>query len=190
MPSGRPSPPYGAPAPAQAPLPPRRRWARQWSWHPELRSLPLVHRFSDWCVRRPSISRVRRPLSTLSERCPANTPSPLSDVRRFLNGQRRFWRRLARAPEAAAGRPVGRHLPGIAELPSAVRRATRRHRSATGALPKMHFDHAALQVAHRRVRNFLGPTQAEQRSWLGRHLWRPHTTRVGSGGVPDSVCEM
>ena len=35
------------------------------------RSLPLVHRLSDWCVR--------RPLSTLSERC----PSPLSDVSRF-----------------------------------------------------------------------------------------------------------
>ena len=44
------------------------------------RSLPLVQRFSDWCVRRPSVSRVRRPLSTLSERCPANTPSPLSDA--------------------------------------------------------------------------------------------------------------
>ena len=39
------------------------------------RSLPLVDRLSDRCVR--------RPLSTLSERCPANTPSPLSDVSRF-----------------------------------------------------------------------------------------------------------
>ena len=38
-----------------------------------------------------------------------------------LNGQRRrdrrLWRRLARAPEAVAGRPVGRPLSGSAELP-------------------------------------------------------------------------
>eukprot|EP00964_Phaeocystis_antarctica_P144999 scaffold110923_cov56-Phaeocystis_antarctica.AAC.2 len=48
----------------------------------------------------------------------------------------RLWRRLARAPAAAAGRPVGRPLPGSAELPRAARRALRRHRGQAGALPR------------------------------------------------------
>eukprot|EP00964_Phaeocystis_antarctica_P034613 scaffold19718_cov64-Phaeocystis_antarctica.AAC.2 len=46
------------------------------------------------------------------------------------------WRRLARAPEAVAGRPEGRPLPGSAELPRAARRALRRHGSRAGALPR------------------------------------------------------
>ena len=41
---------------------------------------------------------------------------------------RRLWRRLARAPEAVAGRSVGRPLPGSAELPRTARRALRRRR--------------------------------------------------------------
>ena len=57
-----------------------------------------------------------------------------------LDGQRqcnrRLWRRLARAPEALAGRPVARPLPGSAELPSAARRALWSHRSQAGTLPK------------------------------------------------------
>ena len=60
-------------------------------------------------------------------------------VRQHLDGQRRgngrLWRRLARAPEAVAGRPVGRPLPGSAELPRAARRTLRRCRSRAGALP-------------------------------------------------------
>ena len=37
-------------------------------------------------------------------------------------GNRRLWRRLARAPEAVARHPEGRPLPGSAELPGAARR--------------------------------------------------------------------
>eukprot|EP00964_Phaeocystis_antarctica_P030150 scaffold16998_cov59-Phaeocystis_antarctica.AAC.3 len=66
-----------------------------------------------------------------------------------LNGQRRWnqrlCRRLARAPEAVAERPEGRLLPGSPELPRAARRALRRHRSRAGALPRGHFDYAAVQ---------------------------------------------
>jgi len=66
-------------------------------------------------------------------------PSP----RRGLHGQRRWnrrlWRRLARAAEAVAGRPMGRPLPASAELPGAARRALRRQKepswgAANGAL--------------------------------------------------------
>ena len=73
-------------------------------------------------------------------------------VRQHLDGQRRrngrLWRRLARAPEAVAGRPVGRPLPGSAELPRAARRTLRRRRGRAGALPRGHcqagtFDRAA-----------------------------------------------
>ena len=64
------------------------------------------------------------------------------------NGQRRWngrlWRRLALAPEAVAGRLVGRPFPGSAELPGAARRALRRHRTRAGALPEGQFDHAAV----------------------------------------------
>ena len=60
-------------------------------------------------------------------------------------GNRRLGRRLARAPEAVAGRPEGRPLPGSAELPRAARRALRRHRSRAGALSKGHFAHAAAR---------------------------------------------
>eukprot|EP00964_Phaeocystis_antarctica_P069346 scaffold42115_cov39-Phaeocystis_antarctica.AAC.1 len=60
-----------------------------------------------------------------------------------LDGQRqenrRLGRRLARAPEAVAGRPEGRPLPGSAELPRAARRRA-------GALPRLHFDHAVGQA--------------------------------------------
>eukprot|EP00964_Phaeocystis_antarctica_P124801 scaffold88437_cov84-Phaeocystis_antarctica.AAC.5 len=54
-------------------------------------------------------------------------------------GNGRLWRRRARAPEALAGRPVARPLPGSAELPRAARRALRRHRSRAGALPRLQF---------------------------------------------------
>ena len=51
-------------------------------------------------------------------------------VRLCLDGgrrwNRRLWRRLARAPEAVAGRPEGRPRPGSAGLPRAARRALRR----------------------------------------------------------------
>eukprot|EP00964_Phaeocystis_antarctica_P101630 scaffold67107_cov72-Phaeocystis_antarctica.AAC.2 len=61
------------------------------------------------------------------------------DVQR-LHGQRRgngrFWRRLAREPEAVAGRPVAQPLPGSAEPPRVFRRALRRRRSRAGALPR------------------------------------------------------
>ena len=43
---------------------------------------------------------------------------------------------MARAAEAVAGRPVGRPLPGSAELPRAARRALRRRRRRAGALPR------------------------------------------------------
>ena len=36
---------------------------------------------------------------------------PLLNLDGQRRGNRRLWRRLARAPEAAAGRPVGRSLP-------------------------------------------------------------------------------
>eukprot|EP00964_Phaeocystis_antarctica_P021182 scaffold11735_cov56-Phaeocystis_antarctica.AAC.2 len=66
-----------------------------------------------------------------------------------LNGQRRWnrrlWRWLARAPEVVAGRPVAGPLPGSAKLPRAARCALTRHRSPAGALPRRHFDHAAVQ---------------------------------------------
>ena len=45
-----------------------------------------------------------------------------------------------------AGRPVGRPLPGSAELPRAARRALGRHRSRAGALPSGHFDHAGTPL--------------------------------------------
>ena len=60
-----------------------------------------------------------------------------------LEGQRRWSgrvpRRLARAAEAVAGRPVGPPLPRSAELPGAARRALRRRRSRVGALPRGQF---------------------------------------------------
>eukprot|EP00964_Phaeocystis_antarctica_P042492 scaffold24360_cov67-Phaeocystis_antarctica.AAC.3 len=43
-------------------------------------------------------------------------------------------------------------LPGSAELPRAARRALRRHRSRAGALPGLHFDHAAGQQTAATVR--------------------------------------
>eukprot|EP00964_Phaeocystis_antarctica_P079098 scaffold49246_cov60-Phaeocystis_antarctica.AAC.2 len=46
------------------------------------------------------------------------------------------WRRLARAPEAVAGCPVGRPLPRRAELPRSARRALRSRRSRAGGLPR------------------------------------------------------
>eukprot|EP00964_Phaeocystis_antarctica_P013704 scaffold7519_cov38-Phaeocystis_antarctica.AAC.2 len=49
----------------------------------------------------------------------------------------RLWRRLDRAPEAAAGRPVGpTSPPGRTGLLRAARRALRRRRSRAGALPR------------------------------------------------------
>eukprot|EP00964_Phaeocystis_antarctica_P002543 scaffold1328_cov59-Phaeocystis_antarctica.AAC.1 len=45
-------------------------------------------------------------------------------------------RRLIRAPEAAAGRPVAEPRPGRAGLPRAARRALRRRRKRAGALPR------------------------------------------------------
>eukprot|EP00964_Phaeocystis_antarctica_P098444 scaffold64469_cov44-Phaeocystis_antarctica.AAC.4 len=45
---------------------------------------------------------------------------------------------------AVAGRPVGRPLPGSAELPRAAGCALRRHRSRAEALPRVHFDHATV----------------------------------------------
>eukprot|EP00964_Phaeocystis_antarctica_P098422 scaffold64450_cov66-Phaeocystis_antarctica.AAC.1 len=70
-----------------------------------------------------------------------------------VNGQRRrdrrLWRRLARAPEAVAGRPVGRPLSGSAELPRAARCALRRCRSRAGVLPRGHFSHAARRWSPR-----------------------------------------
>jgi hypothetical protein len=64
----------------------------------------------------------------------------------------RPWRRLARAPQAVAGRPVSR--PGSAEPPIAVRRALRRRRSRAGALPvpRGRFAHAAPQLGPREAR--------------------------------------
>eukprot|EP00964_Phaeocystis_antarctica_P121510 scaffold85163_cov61-Phaeocystis_antarctica.AAC.4 len=56
-------------------------------------------------------------------------------VKRPWWGQR-LWRRLARAPEAVAGRAVGRPLPGSAKPLRATRRALRRRRSRAGALPR------------------------------------------------------
>ena len=66
---------------------------------------------------------------------------------------------------------LGRPLPGIDELPSRQARHEEAQEQRFGALPERHFEHAALQVAHRGVGNLLGPTQAEQGSWLGWHLW-------------------
>eukprot|EP00964_Phaeocystis_antarctica_P100626 scaffold66222_cov36-Phaeocystis_antarctica.AAC.1 len=71
----------------------------------------------------------------------APRPPPRLDGQ--TRGTERLWRRLARAPEAVAGRPVGRPLAGSAELSRAARGAQRRHRSRAGALPREQFDHAA-----------------------------------------------
>eukprot|EP00964_Phaeocystis_antarctica_P149783 scaffold117006_cov71-Phaeocystis_antarctica.AAC.2 len=60
--------------------------------------------------------------------------------------------RLARAPAAAAGRPVGRPPLGRAELPRATRRALRRRKSRAGALPRGHFDHAVPPACTSRLR--------------------------------------
>ena len=57
---------------------------------------------------------------------------------------RRLWRRLARAPEAVAGRSVGRPLPGSAELPRAARRALRRRRSRAPAMLGVRGEACAL----------------------------------------------
>jgi hypothetical protein len=57
----------------------------------------------------------------------------LKDQRRW---NRRLRRRLARAPEAVAGRPMARPLLRSAELPRAARRALRRRRGRGGALAK------------------------------------------------------
>eukprot|EP00964_Phaeocystis_antarctica_P022553 scaffold12532_cov48-Phaeocystis_antarctica.AAC.1 len=62
----------------------------------------------------------------------------------------RPWRRIARAPEAVAGRPVGRPLPGSAELPRAARCALRRRRGRAGAMSRGHFDHAPPPACGRR----------------------------------------
>eukprot|EP00964_Phaeocystis_antarctica_P087907 scaffold55895_cov39-Phaeocystis_antarctica.AAC.1 len=72
----------------------------------------------------------------------------LTKTRRW---NRRRWRRLARAPEAVAGRPVGRPLPASLEPPRAARRALRRRRSRAGALPRGHFELAAVQAGVRVV---------------------------------------
>eukprot|EP00964_Phaeocystis_antarctica_P066599 scaffold40272_cov68-Phaeocystis_antarctica.AAC.5 len=60
---------------------------------------------------------------------------------RCLNGQRqgngRLWRRLARAPEAMAGRSVGRSLPW-------ERRASQSAGAEFGPCQGGHFDHAAV----------------------------------------------
>eukprot|EP00964_Phaeocystis_antarctica_P064148 scaffold38563_cov39-Phaeocystis_antarctica.AAC.3 len=45
-----------------------------------------------------------------------------------------------------ARRPVGRPLPGSVERHRATRRAVRRRGSRAGALPRGHFEHAALRV--------------------------------------------
>eukprot|EP00964_Phaeocystis_antarctica_P145607 scaffold111722_cov75-Phaeocystis_antarctica.AAC.2 len=63
--------------------------------------------------------------------------------RSLRQGNRRLGRRLARAPEAVAGRPEGRPLSGSSEPPRAARSALRRHRSRAGALPRLQFEHAA-----------------------------------------------
>ena len=57
----------------------------------------------------------------------------LKDQRRW---NRRLRRRLARTPEAVAGRPMARPLLRSAELPRAARRALRRRRGRGGALAK------------------------------------------------------
>ena len=68
-----------------------------------------------------------------------------------------------------AGHPVGRPLPGSAELPRAARRALRRHRRRAGALPKGHFDHAGERVV-------LGVVGV-----LVRHAWLGVGVGVGLG---------
>ena len=45
-----------------------------------------------------------------------------------------------------AGRPAGRPLSGLSELPRAARRTLRRHRSRAGALARLHFDPAGVRV--------------------------------------------
>ena len=52
-----------------------------------------------------------------------------------IGWNRRLWRRLARAPEAVAGRSVGWPLPGSAELPRAAGRVPRRPRSRSRPPP-------------------------------------------------------
>ena len=51
-----------------------------------------------------------RPVAVAAAATPQGSPLP-----RYLEGRRRWnwqlWRRLARAPEAVSGRPVGRPLP-------------------------------------------------------------------------------
>ena len=84
--------------------------------------------------------------NTLSSRTAAASSAPRrvtlhrTKTQTWMVPKRRWnrwrWRRLARAPEAVAGRPVGRPLPGSAELPGAARRALRSRRSRAGALPR------------------------------------------------------
>ena len=59
----------------------------------------------------------------------------------------------AAAPEEVAGRPVGRPLPGSAELPRATKRAQWRHMSRAGALPSGHFEHAPKRKRQSRCRS-------------------------------------
>ena len=69
---------------------------------------------------------------------PARRSSPRCAGRTWMatgRWNRQLGRRLARAPEAVAGRSVGRPLPGSAELPIASVHALGRHRSRAGALP-------------------------------------------------------
>ena len=79
---------------------------------------------------------------------PARRSSPRCAGRTWMatgRWNRQLGRRLARAPEAVAGRSVGRPLPGSAELPRAAGSGPRRRRSRAGALPRReHFDHAPV----------------------------------------------
>ena len=109
------------------------------------------------------VSTARASVAIVSSTCEMERPvavvmatiamRPLMSSARGLEGQRRrsgrLWRRLARPPEAVAGRAVARPLPPLpvwAEPPETPAGAP--WGGATRALPGGHFEHAARRQAH------------------------------------------
>eukprot|EP00964_Phaeocystis_antarctica_P145502 scaffold111575_cov60-Phaeocystis_antarctica.AAC.1 len=113
-----------------------------------------------------------------------------------LDGQRRWnrrlWTWLARAPEAVAGRPVGRASPW--ECRAARSRQVRHeeaHRRGAGALPRVHSDLAALRLMARcsmpsrakRVRSLCAPAGILPQSSSSH----PHATICSGMGATPAV---
>eukprot|EP00964_Phaeocystis_antarctica_P153100 scaffold121206_cov60-Phaeocystis_antarctica.AAC.2 len=94
---------------------------------------------------------------------------------------RRLWRRLARAPEAVVGCPVGRPLPGCLEPPRAARRALRKHRSRAGALPRGALWPCCCASAS--VHRSKSPSAVTRKGWPGVPSYAVGTARPRLGRV-------